>query len=155
MLTVTPAVNQRCANRQDRNPTLSYTQRLEERIKELEDQLAARAKSPASVGPSSSHSSPSVFVSHDIHGNPIQTDEKGISRSFRGLKIDERGGITYHGATSFFHLPSDQAHSKNDSQSTIDADLQMRERLVSNAWQQRALENLSDIPVSKFLPLQH
>lgn len=139
-----------------RNPTLSYTQRLEERIKDLEDQLANITKSPPSAAPST-RSSPSVF-SHAAHDTPAQNrsqtvDEQSITRSFRGLKIDDNGAITYHGATSFFHLPSDRATAAavaSDLHTHIptgDADCLRRERLVSNAWQQRALENLSEIPV--------
>ncbi|KAF4461830.1 nitrogen assimilation transcription factor nit-4 [Fusarium albosuccineum] len=132
----------RCAARNDDciyklNPTLSYTQRLEERIKELEDQLAA-VKSPPSVA-ASNHSSPGVFNGHG--------DELGMTRSFMGLKIDDKGGITYHGPTSLFNLPSDPHRHKPDSISSVDSDAHRRERLVTNAWHQRAMENLSDIPV--------
>jgi hypothetical protein len=65
-----------------------------------------------------------------------------------GLKIDDKGGITYHGPTSLFNLPSDPHKHKPDSISSIDSDAHRRERLVNNAWHQRAMENLSDIPVS-------
>lgn len=125
-----------------RNPTLSYTQRLEERIKELEDQLAA-IKSPPSVA-ASNHSSPGVWNGHDLNRHP---DEHAMTRSFMGLKIDDKGGITYHGPTSLFNLPSDPHKHKPDSISSIDSDAHRRERLVNNAWHQRAMENLSDIPV--------
>jgi hypothetical protein len=64
-----------------------------------------------------------------------------------GLKIDDKGGITYHGPTSLFNLPSDPHKHKPDSISSIDSDAHRRERLVNNAWHQRAMENLSDIPV--------
>ncbi|PNY24320.1 Nitrogen assimilation transcription factor nit-4 [Tolypocladium capitatum] len=141
----------RCAARNDEciyklNPTLSYTQRLEERIKELEDQLANAAKSPTSA-PASSHSSPAAASAHDgpSQGRP-NADEQGISRSFRGLKVDGSGGITYHGTTSFFNLPSDRLPAGSEYLAPTDTDVQRRERLVQNAWQQRALENLSDIP---------
>lgn len=77
----------------------------------------------------------------------VQADEQSMTRSFRGLKIDDRGGITYHGATSFFHLPSDGNAPRNDQLSPTDRDGLRRVRLVTNAWQQRALENLSEIPV--------
>ncbi|KAM0217778.1 hypothetical protein ACHAPA_001352 [Fusarium lateritium] len=136
----------RCAARADEciyklNPTLSYTQRLEERIKELEDQLAA-IKSPPSVA-ASNHSSPGVWNGHDLNRH---FDEHAMSRSFMGLKIDDKGGITYHGPTSLFNLPSDPHKHKPDSISSIDSDAHRRERLVNNAWHQRAMENLSDIP---------
>lgn len=65
-----------------------------------------------------------------------------------GLKIDDKGGITYHGPTSLFHLPSDRDNMQTDYLPAVDTDAHRRERLVSNAWHQRALENLSDIPVS-------
>ncbi|KAF4447419.1 hypothetical protein F53441_9030 [Fusarium austroafricanum] len=136
----------RCAARSDDciyklNPTLSYTQRLEERIKELEDQLAA-IKSPPSV-PASNHSSPGVWNGHDLSRH---VDDHAMTRSFMGLKIDDKGGITYHGPTSLFNLPSDPHKHKPDSISSIDSDAHRRERLVNNAWHQRAMENLSDIP---------
>uniref|UniRef100_A0A0L0NAC4 Nitrogen assimilation transcription factor nit-4 n=1 Tax=Tolypocladium ophioglossoides (strain CBS 100239) TaxID=1163406 RepID=A0A0L0NAC4_TOLOC len=144
-------VCRRCSARNDEciyklNPTLSYTQRLEERIKELEDQLANAAKSPTSA-PASSHSSPPAANAHD---GPSQArpnaGEQSISRSFRGLKVDDKGGITYHGTTSFFNLPSDRLPAGSEYLAPTDTDLHRRERLVNNAWQQRALENLSDIP---------
>ncbi|POR39119.1 Nitrogen assimilation transcription factor nit-4 [Tolypocladium paradoxum] len=144
-------VCRRCSARNDDciyklNPTLSYTQRLEERIKQLEDQLANAAKSPASA-PASSHSSPPTANAHDgpLQGRP-NADEQGISRSFRGLEVDDKGSITYHGTTSFFNLPSDCLPAGSEYLAPTDTDVQRRERLVINAWQQRALEDMSDIP---------
>ncbi|OAQ62965.2 C6 transcription factor [Pochonia chlamydosporia 170] len=131
--------------------------RLEERIKELEDQVANLSKSPASVA-GSSHSSPPVSGAPDA---PSQTarhasDEQAMSRSFRSLKIDDKGSITYHGATSFFNLPSDRTGPSSGDvpfldPSTSDTDRQRRERLIHNAWHQRAMEDLSEIPE----PFQH
>lgn len=130
------------------NPTLSYTQRLEERIKELEDQLASAKSAPPSIA-ASTHSSPGVFngdsASHNR--NSAHADDHGMTRSFMGLKIDDKGGITYHGPTSLFHLPSDRDTTQNDLLCSVDTDAHRRERLVTNAWHQRAMENLSDIPV--------
>merc|ERR1712000_228716 len=91
----------RCASRKDEcvyklNPTLSYTQRLEHRIKELEEQVAAYSKSPISTHPSSSHSSPPSFTSHDASSSSrTQPDDLSMHRRFRGLKMDDKGGITY------------------------------------------------------------
>ncbi|OAQ78182.1 fungal specific transcription factor [Purpureocillium lilacinum] len=124
------------------NPTRSYTQRLEERIKELEDQLANVSKSPASAA-ASSHSSPPVISAHNASWSPRTANEHGITRGFRGLKIDDRGGITYHGTASFFNLPSDRLPVGSDYMANNDSNIQRRERLVNIAWQQRALENLS------------
>lgn len=142
----------RCSARKDDcvyklNPTLSYTQRLEERIKELEDQLASAKSAPPSIA-ASNHSSPGVFngdsTSHNR--NSAHADDHGMTRSFMGLKIDDKGGITYHGPTSLFHLPSDRDTTQNDLLCSVDTDAHRRERLVTNAWHQRAMENLSDIP---------
>ncbi|GAO13736.1 hypothetical protein UVI_02018330 [Ustilaginoidea virens] len=79
------------------------------------------------------------------------TDDQGVSRSFRTLKVDDKGSITYHGATSFFNLPSERnGFGLSDvyflHTPSIDTDSQRRERLISNAWHQRAMENLSEIP---------
>ncbi|GKT50588.1 nitrogen assimilation transcription factor nit-4 [Colletotrichum spaethianum] len=133
------------------NPTLSYTSRLEHRIKELEAQLAAaRAHAPGPSEPSRT-SSPSIGPSAgqspmtDPHHFESQ-DEESVSESFKGLKVDDKGAITYHGSTSFFQLPGDRPSGSRDHQSTSDHAMQRRERLVANAWQQRALENMSDIP---------
>ncbi|EHK39943.1 hypothetical protein TRIATDRAFT_140324 [Trichoderma atroviride IMI 206040] len=137
------------------NPTLSYTQRLEDRIKELEEQLAKATATtttppPAaseSKSPISAHSSPSPFGGTQQDGR--QQVDDSISRSFRGLKIDDKGSITYHGTTSFFNLPSDRTSAVTavDLHPTAtDIESQRRERLVSNAWQQRVLEEHSGIP---------
>lgn len=132
-----------------RNPTLSYTQRLEERIKELEDQLAGAAQSPPASAAAASQAGPPVRDAHDAPWKrPV--DQQCLVRSFGGLKVDDRGGITYHGTTSFFNLPSDRppaAAAPADLLALADTDVQRRERLVNNAWQQRALENMSEIPV--------
>ncbi|KAG6025404.1 hypothetical protein E4U41_001530 [Claviceps citrina] len=150
---------QRCAGRNDEciyklNPTLSYTQRLEGRIKELEEQLNNLTRSSPSVaGSSHSHSSSPPPSNPDASAQIWRhaPDEQGINRGFKSLKVDDKGGITYHGATSFFNLLSDRigiavSHLPclNSSSSSIDS--QRRERLVNNAWHQRAMENLSEIP---------
>lgn len=128
------------------NPTLSYTQRLERRIQELEQQLTG-FQAPHVAGPSSITSAPSPYS----HRSSDAIDD-GITSGFRGLKLDDKGVITYHGAASFFQLAGEgeiNSISSGSSQSppaSVDVDLDRRDRLVTNAWQQRALENLSAIP---------
>ena len=74
-----------------------------------------------------------------------------MHRRLRGLKMEDRGGLAYHGATNFVHLPaSDRNTGGNKFLPLTDVNFNRRERLVNNAWQQRALENLSDIPVRCF-----
>ncbi len=141
-----------------RNPTLSYTQRLETRISELEEQLATALKSANPGATVSSHSSPST-TSTGLHDgkSPAKSlsDDHGLSRSFTGLKVDDRGRITYHGATSFFNLPNDRNRTSFDAQASSDMDQERKDRLVTNAWQQRALENLSGTPVCQSKPSQY
>lgn len=131
-----------------RNPTLSYTQRLEERIKELEDQITKSQSQPTSQ-----QGTPSERLPPSSHGSsqPGQEFGEGLAGTFKGLKLDEKGVLTYHGATSFFHLPSE--YGRHDGElpgppHPEDPLYGKRERLVNNAWQQRALEDLSEIPVS-------
>lgn len=132
------------------NPTLSYTQRLEHRIKELEDQVATYSKSPISTVPSSSHSSPPAFSPHDASSQIrlLVEDNPAMTRRLRGLKMEDRGSFSYPGATGFFHLPAERNNSSGDNFLPLtEANAERRERLVNNALQQRALENMSDIPV--------
>lgn len=85
--------------------------------------------------------------------DPPSGSESTTARStFEGLKLDDKGSITFHGPTSFFQLPGDKRdEAGTGKQSSIDPRLdigtQQRERLVNNAWQQRILENLADTPV--------
>ena len=76
-------------------------------------------------------------------------DQQNAAFNFNGLKVDEQGGITYHGATSFFHLPNDRGTHGSDVSNSSDLDVQRRARLVTNAWHQRAMENLTEIPVGR------
>lgn len=135
---------------QRRNPTLSYTQRLEERIKELEDQLSkSQSQALSQAQPHASERPMSTSFDGSYHGHE---SGEGLTGTFRELKLDERGVLTYHGATSFFHLPSEYTGQEIDAPSSPlseDPVNGRRERLVNNAWQQRALEDLSEIPVSK------
>ncbi|KAK1766916.1 nitrogen assimilation transcription factor nit-4 [Phialemonium atrogriseum] len=139
----------RCATRTEAcvyklNPTLSYTQRLERRVQELEQQLAGIQSQGSYVRP--------VAPAPAHLRKPSDAVDDGLAGSFTGLKLDDKGVITYHGTTSFFQLPSENEMSATPSSSSQsppaigDADLDRRERLVTNAWQQRALEDLSATP---------
>ncbi|RFU29537.1 hypothetical protein B7463_g6803, partial [Scytalidium lignicola] len=116
-------------------PTLSYTQRLERRIAELESQLSIR--SPSDVSTSSKTGADSSSALREISGN------------FGGLGVDERG-VTFQGSTSFFQLPREILNSLAETvprtvRQTEDG-LGLRERLVTNAWKQRMLESLAETP---------
>ncbi|KAM3455299.1 hypothetical protein MY3296_002487 [Beauveria thailandica] len=130
----------------DSNPTLSYTQRLEKRIKELEDQLASASRSPPSIT-ASAHSSPSTASTglHDGRSPPkSHPDEQSFSRSFSSLTVDDKGRITYGNGASANDRPA-SLHS-NGFYTSAELDQSIRERLVANAMQQRALETFSATP---------
>lgn len=128
------------------NPTLSYTQRLERRIQELEEQLAGVRDQGLQAPPAGAHTNSSPTA-------PPDTVDDSLAGSFTSLKIDDKGVITYHGATSFFQLPRETELNTTPSSSSQsppmsgETNLDRRERLVTNAWQQRALEGLSATPV--------
>lgn len=127
------------------NPTLSYTQTLENKVKELRDEVQTLQINQASMSDSQPRSRVPARTSPPSLGTEL-------SCTFDGLKFDDKGGITYHGATSFFQLPT--SASPNGSSDAIQPQAtgqveggDRKERLVNNAWQQRALETLSETPV--------
>ena len=131
------------------SPTLTYTQTLENKVKELECLVSEIRDAPAS------------FI-RNTSIEPLQSvqssrtsDRKTISKptgNFEGLTFDDKGRITYHGATSFFQLPTpnQDINSKSDPlgiPTGLDDRGSRRERLVNNAWQQRVLETSFETPV--------
>ncbi|KAL1868087.1 hypothetical protein Daus18300_006068 [Diaporthe australafricana] len=139
-----------CRRRKVKNPTLSYTQRLEERIKDLEEQVSkAQAQAQAHAPPQPQRGLSEGPLSSSVDSSLAGHESEGLAGTFKGLKLDEKGVITYHGATSFFHLPSEYGRQSSDAPSPSNPEDPLygkRERLVNNAWQQRALEDLSEIP---------
>jgi hypothetical protein len=135
-----------------RNPTLSYTQRLEQKVEQLERQLS---RAQGSFHPATSPSAPlntSPFTLPKSAAKSPQTlTSDGLLGSFKGLKTDDKGTITYHGATSFFQLlGANTASASSANEGSFDRTVPStgsRERLVTNAWQQRILESQSEIPV--------
>lgn len=131
----------RCAGRGDQcvyklSPTLSYTNKLEKRVQELEAALRKAqqlSQATSAASPSASTSSP-----------PSGTGE-GFGSAFRGLAFDAKGAVIYHGSASLFQLPS-----RPEENSAIvplsEVNSSNKERLVHNAWEQRALEVLAETP---------
>lgn len=170
-----------------RAPTLTYTQQLESRIRALEAenaQLRRNNKSSNTSGPATGISidTGTTTKSSETVSLPAHADEPSdasvdvLVGGFDGLKLDDRGVTTYHGATSFFHLlsssrlptsatlPSRDLDSDGllafgyghldldsdlDSRGTGLAGQEKRQRLVRNAWHQRELETMSQIPVRR------
>lgn len=130
----------RCAGRGDDcvyklSPTLSYTNKLEKRVQELE---AALRKAQQTVQPPST-GSPVPSVS-----SPRSGSVDGFGTAFRGLAFDAKGAITYHGSTSFFKLPLQP--EETNTVLPVNEISSSKERLVQNAWEQRALEVLAETP---------
>ncbi|KAK7943933.1 uncharacterized protein PG986_013046 [Apiospora aurea] len=135
-------------------PTLSYTERLEQRIKELESEVQRLKGAHGSEAEAQTPETPEdASVSDSTSRQPTEQLKQRLSGSYDGLKVDEKGVITYHGATSFFQAISgnppkgpeneeqDEAGSSRSAQ-----DMDRRQRLVNNAWHQRALECFTNIP---------
>lgn len=140
------------------SPTLSYTQKLEKRVKELEDLISQLQKVPDVSVPRGSLITDQATTQYDAASRDTTVPE--LSGTFEGLKFDDKGGITYHGATGFFHLPKPTTslnHPGNipwEISVGLNQEGQRKERLVNNAWQQRALENLAETPVSIYLAVE-
>ncbi|KAL5335041.1 fungal-specific transcription factor domain-containing protein [Aspergillus crustosus] len=123
---------------------------LENRVIELEATLAntdAHAPIYAHAGRDFPSTTSTTWVPSRL---PAKRTHSG---AIKGLKVDERGAVTYHGATSFFHLPItgvDETPSvRNERDSAVEDDDdgdRRKEKLVSNAWQQRAMEIFLDTP---------
>ncbi|PMD32550.1 fungal-specific transcription factor domain-containing protein [Hyaloscypha variabilis F] len=131
------------------SPTLTYTQTLENKVKELEHLVSELRDAPASYIENTSIEPP-----QSAQSSPTP-DKKAISKlagNFEGLTSDNKGRITYHGATSFFQLPKPTTHDDNPKSGPLDIPTGLddrgsrRERLVNNAWQQRVLETSFETP---------
>ncbi|KAJ5535902.1 transcriptional regulator family: Fungal Specific TF [Penicillium frequentans] len=130
-------------------PTLSYTKQLETRVTQLEEALARlrnqsvdadakKVSSPASVAESSSSAGRRVKIEHDETGD--------LAREFDGLNVENDGRISFHGPTSLFQLPSGAV---SETASTLQFSQEMearKERLVNNAWRERAFEQMATMP---------
>jgi len=125
----------------DRSPTLSYTQRLENHIAELEAALTAARRTTTNS---------SIKNAPDDQTSTQETiDRVGPPRAVENLRVEEDGRISFHGSTSLFQLPgSIRAHAVEHAQ----ADQEMaakKESLVNSAWRERAFEKLADTPVGQ------
>ncbi|KAL2843703.1 fungal-specific transcription factor domain-containing protein [Aspergillus pseudoustus] len=144
----------RCTRRNDTceyklNPTLSYTERLENRVKELEEYVSLTQGNGYAAPNGRTEQPPTMTALPAVL--PRTLAKRTYSEAFKGLKVDPKGGVTYHGATSFFQLPTstmDEAPGVQDGGPShmLDEGNQRKEKLVSNAWHQRALESFLETP---------
>ncbi|CAG9939801.1 unnamed protein product [Clonostachys rosea f. rosea IK726] len=126
------------------SPTLAYTHSLEKRVEELEAEIQALRAGAADKTTLEPESSP------EKQHPPINVMEPSRPRVLKGLNLDEKGVPIYHGSTSLFHRLDSSI--QNGSTSGIATEIsdplgaESRQRLVLNAWEQRAQESLSQIP---------
>lgn len=119
-------------------PTVSYTQRLEQQVAQLEAALSMARR----VGGQSQ--------TNDVPSSQSPTSEAqprlGPARVVEDLRVEEDGRLSFHGPTSLFQLPGSlRKHAVESNQ----ADQEMaakKESLINSAWRERAYEKLADIP---------
>jgi hypothetical protein len=110
-----------------RSPTLLYTQRLEQKVAQLEAAL-----SEAQTSPNVSQSYPSQS----------ESSEAGESST-----IDNDTRVSLNESISLFQLPGSirtLALANDQAEQELAAG---KQSLVNNAWRERAYERLADIPV--------
>ena len=86
----------------------------------------------------------------DYHRNGAQDESisADLARDIEGLKMEDDGRVSYHGPTSLFQLPSGiPLENPNPSLSVSNEQNGRKERLINNAWRERAFEQLTTIPV--------
>ncbi|EGE80608.2 C6 transcription factor [Blastomyces dermatitidis ATCC 18188] len=144
-------------------PTLSYTKTLEARVAELETALANLQGGTGNIDGglgqeiSQQHQQQQMHVDEPrenllrtgvSHGvDNIEHIPSDLARGIDRLKIGDDGRISIYGPTSLFQLPSSLAPEEANPLLPAAAELDSRkERLINNAWRERAFEQLATIP---------
>lgn len=125
------------------SPTLSYTQRLEKQVANLEAALAKATKDAAGVVAAAGSD-----VSAPESATPVASTP-AISLSEEAMHgVDENGRKSLHGSTSLFELPGKSRSSTSTLPGAHEEELAARKAsLLNNAWRERAFERLADTPV--------
>jgi hypothetical protein len=116
-----------------RSPTLSYTQRLEQKVAQLEAALAEAC-------PPASKPQPTHALGEESSNSSYGTQS--------GPRVAESEGLPLNGSISLFQLPGSirtLSFERNQADQEVAA---KKESLVNSAWRERAYERLADIPVS-------
>ena len=119
---------------------MSYTQRLEQRVVELEAALAGHRA--ASSDSPRDHISETPSLTSDVPPHP------GQSRATESLRIEGDAGLSFPVSTSLFQLLGSirtRHISPNQANQEMAAE---KQNLINNAWRERAFEKLTDTPVS-------
>lgn len=109
-----------------------------------------KAGSPASTGGSSASASASggAGVLHRMKDEE-NASEQDLAQDFEGLQVENDGRISFHGPTSLFQLPGGAVPEASGASSQLAMGIGARkERLINNAWRERAFEQLAAMPVS-------
>ncbi|PGH30427.1 hypothetical protein GX50_06801 [[Emmonsia] crescens] len=144
-------------------PTLSYTKTLEARVAELEATLANLQGGSGNRDIALEQQNSQQQQNH-VEGSRRSLSRAAGSRDSRsvgadedvpsdlatgidGLKVGDDGRISLYGPTSLFQLPSGLARETSDLLLPAASELDGRkERLINNAWRERAFEQLTTIP---------
>ncbi|KAL1957265.1 hypothetical protein VTO42DRAFT_6171 [Malbranchea cinnamomea] len=136
-------------------PTLSYTKSLESRIAELEAELEKLKKQSPPQREEARNLKVEDVDSGKLSATPLQervgersdaANASDLAGDIEGLKIEEDGRISFHGPTSLFQLPSGLAPENPNPVLTEQGIDGRKERLINNAWRERAFEQLTTIP---------
>ncbi|EFE38086.1 hypothetical protein TRV_07236 [Trichophyton verrucosum HKI 0517] len=90
---------------------------------------------------------PSSIDSLEQHREDDKEAVDLLSRDIEGLTVEDDGRISFHGPTSLFQLPSGLAEAANPALPVDNESDGRKERLINNAWRERAFEQLTTIPV--------
>jgi hypothetical protein len=126
-----------------RSPTLSYTQRLEQKISQLETALAEARKL-------SNHSHVNDRSSMQSSVSDVQPH---LSTTNENSSLKENGSLSFNESISLFQSPSSirtLAVAGNHADQEIAS---QKQSLVNSAWRERAYERLADTPVGGTLIL--
>ncbi|KKK21333.1 hypothetical protein ARAM_004080 [Aspergillus rambellii] len=135
-------------------PTLSYTKQLETRVAQLEDALA-KLRGPQSSPDAVDRTASSPALTDEGSLDPKLANRKGrdgdhnahgLSTDFEGLKVEHDGRISFHGPTSLFQLPSGVLNPASSISPLAMQVGERKERLVKNAWRERAIEQMATMP---------
>ncbi|PLN86606.1 putative Zn(II)2Cys6 transcription factor [Aspergillus taichungensis] len=130
-------------------PTLSYTKQLEARVAQLENALSSvHVQQPSETdsggGPSPARHTRSPGAQTPLRERRQSTEE--LARDLDGLQVEHDGRISFHGPTSLFQLPGGVPNETLSlSQPTTHLEGR-KERLVNNAWRERAYEQMAAMP---------
>jgi hypothetical protein len=120
----------------NRTPTLSYTQRLEQKVAQLEAALA-EASAPTSK------SQPTFAMGHETPGPNYDARPE--------TRAEDEEILPLSNSISLFQLPGSIRASTFEREQVDQEVAAKKESLVNSAWRERAYERLADIPVSRDL----